>query len=348
MNVMSLSSTFHIVALLAVLFINVGYAKKNFKVCNVTKGNRRFVNIGIETASKSIEDSLKIQGATLKYEIGNANHQLVDPQFGFKNSLLAAALTAYNNHLPLELSVDDIWTLIAYGVAQHLGADNYTSEYYRKVFVDHEGRKELSISGDQFGLQPGNLAANKLGYPKAIEEFSRLIKNNTRTNVAEIMSTPFSTTGPIEQTVFNCMLMDAMKNYFSYKITFLCGIPDITLHGTTADWSSVVDRIEKLKKIFPDFEWYLNRVKTNVLIMLDTVSGNKIDLNWWNTMIFDVPLGSGSDRKFTGWLGDFFPYQYSSKNKERRKNLGKFNVLFVRRVTYCKARCFQVTSTLTI
>lgn len=320
---MMLLKTFSLVTVLVAL--PCIHATKTFKVCDVKKGNRRFSSLEMEMASKLIKESFNNNGQNpgkkLEYEIGNINQHLVDPDFGFKNAFIATALTAYNNHLPLELSPDDIWTLISYGVAQHLGGDNNTAEYYRKVFVNHEGKKELSVRGEPYGLQPGNPAANRRAWPGIIAALSKQIKNNTKTDVSEIMTNPFTTTGQVEQTVFHCMLMDTMKNYFSYKVVMLCGIPDITLHGTVEDWRSIVTRLDKLMGIFPDFEWYLNKIKTHVLKMIATLDGNQVDLDFWNTMILDEPLGSGGGRKFSGWLGDFFPYQYVRRQKQ--KNLGK-------------------------
>jgi len=135
------------------------------------------------------------------------------------------------------------------------------------------------------------------------------------------MSNPFTTTGPVEQTVFHCMLMDAMKNYFSYKAVLACGIPDITLHGVVEDWRSIVNRTNQLTEIFPDFVWYLNRVKAHILKFIDTAAGSEVDRTWWNTMILDEELGSGGDRMFTGWLADFFPYRYHGQ--KRLQNQGE-------------------------
>ena len=42
-------------------------------------------------------------------------------------------------------------------------------------------------------------------------------------------------------------MMGALKNYFEYKVYFLCGIPYITLEGTIDDWKKIRQKIEKLK-----------------------------------------------------------------------------------------------------
>lgn len=306
-------------------FISVGYAKKTFKVCNVTKGNKRFPSLELKRVSKPVEDAFRSNrpaedAKRLEYEIGNANHHLIDPNLEFKNAFIATALTAYNHHLPLELSPDDIWTLVAYGVAQHIGGDAATAERYRDIFVNHKGKKELSVRGEPYGLNPQNPEANKNAWPGIIAALSELIKNNTKTSAAEIMTKPYTTTGPVEQTVFHCMLMDAMKNYFEYKVILACGIPDITLHGTIEDWRSIVNRINKLTEIFTDLDWYLNRIKFHVQKFVDIMAGNQTDLTWWNRMILDEVQGSGGDRMFTGWLAEFFPYRYHGQ--ERYQNIG--------------------------
>lgn len=312
------------------------------KVCNVTKGTKLFPPKSLEDSSKVIEEKYSgsaghseghpdydegpgkrqpLGNGTLQFETGETNFNLIDAQFKLKNALLATALTAYSNHLPLELSPDDIWATIAYGVAQHLGGSKDEGELHRKTFVDHERKKELKIRGEAYGLKFNNSKVNKQAWPKVIAALGDLIKNNTKTDIADIVTKSFTTTGQVERTVFNCMLMDAMKNYFTYTVMLGCGIPDIILHGTKDDWRSIVDRLDKLHNMFPDFAWYLNRVKARVQKFVDSFQNGNHDVDWWNTMILKVPFGSGGQTQLSGWLAEFFPYKYAPTG-ERTKVQG--------------------------
>lgn len=297
---------------------------KIVKLNDIEKGTTVFEPCDLKQCSKVVQDHFQRMypdQKPLKFETGRVNHSLVDVKNEFQNSFVTAALTAYNHHLPLELSPDDIWVLVALGVAQHLGGDKDLAETYRKVFVDHQGKKELSVDATNLGIHAKS-STNTDGWPLVIEKWCQMIKENTKTDLSGIITAPFSTTGPVELVVYHCTLMDTMKNYFDYSCYCMCCIPEVVLHGDANDWESVLNRTESLKTIFPDFTWHLDRVSGHISKILATVRGEKPDLKWWNTMIFKVQRGSGGQTELTGWLADFTPYIFR-RNGEREKNTRK-------------------------
>ena len=68
------------------------------------------------------------------------------------------------------------------------------------------------------------------------------------------MTTNFSTTGPVEAAVFEMGLMESMKNYFEYTCVLLRGVPKVTLDGKSGDYISIIERIDSLITLLPDFE----------------------------------------------------------------------------------------------
>ncbi len=198
------------------------------------------------------------QPEPMEFEVGAVNHgNLIQPGSqwqpqGHHHGFINAILTAYNNHLPLVLCPDDFWLLISLAVSKFLGSDPEMAEKYRYSFVEHEGKKELVVDGLQYGIAPKSPKANKEGWPGFVAEICSLVKSNTKTQISDIMTTPFSTSGEVEKTVMGVTLMESMKNYFSYKCMMLCGIPEITLEGTSQDFQSIIDRMEKLEQILPD------------------------------------------------------------------------------------------------
>jgi hypothetical protein len=69
------------------------------------------------------------------------------------------------------------------------------------------------------------------------------------------MTSHFSTTGPVEAAVFQISLMESMKNYFDFMdMEIVCGIPKITLEGELADYKSIIERIDALFVLLPDFQ----------------------------------------------------------------------------------------------
>ena len=56
----------------------------------------------------------------------------------------------------------------------------------------------------------------------------------------------FSTTGPLEQAVFDSNLMKCMDKYFYYSLRGGCGIPAVKFLGTIDDWESLRKKLEGL------------------------------------------------------------------------------------------------------
>jgi len=170
---------------------------------------------------------------------------------------------------------------------------------------------------------PKSPERNKDGWPKAIAEMVEKIRNNTKTNIANVMYGPFSTSGITEKTAFAGTLMETMKHYFEYKFVFLCGIPKIYLLGTVEDYEKIVDRIDQLAEIMSDFHWFLHRIRKRMIRIGETAKGKIQDDDFWSKMIFQEQMGSGGETKMTGWLADFIPYLYHETFGEtgRKQNL---------------------------
>lgn len=69
------------------------------------KGNIHFPSLELKATSKPLEDACRSNQPAehekqLEYEIGNASHQLIDPNFRLKIAFVETLLTAYHHHLP--------------------------------------------------------------------------------------------------------------------------------------------------------------------------------------------------------------------------------------------------------
>jgi hypothetical protein len=98
--------------------------------------------------------------------------------------------------------------------------------------------------------------------------------------------------------------MDSVKAYYEFKYSVSCGIPQVTIRGSSDDFQLVLDRLNQLKVIFTDLHWWLDPLISHVAKFKDSVEG-KPDIDWWRKMV-DRNEMSGSD-KLTGWLVDFIP-----------------------------------------
>ncbi len=98
--------------------------------------------------------------------------------------------------------------------------------------------------------------------------------------------------------------MDSVKSYFKYHLRTRCGIPQVVLEGTVADWERLRDRTQSLGKTYA-VRWWTDRL----LPILDRVArtaAGKADVPLWQS-IYKWIDGSGGPY-VTGWILAFFPY----------------------------------------
>jgi len=128
--------------------------------------------------------------------------------------------------------------------------------------------------------------------------------------------------------------MDAMKEYFEYEFRFVCGIPEIRLEGTVADYDDILVRLQRLTVLLPDLSWYLTRVSAIMHKVADSRRGNP-NQDWWRQMITHQVKRwgcGGNPPIYNGWIGDFFAYSYGSSDRPQENNGANFADLMKRPV----------------
>ena len=207
---------------------------------------------------------------------------------------LATALTyAYCDHLPIRLTPDQIWVVIAQGFARHV---NLHAEQLRERFVRHEGKATLRVRRDDFVRGAPN------PWPEVFESFDEQLREHLGKR-AELVVSNFSTTGPLERTVSQLVLMDAMQSYFSYEFISLCGIPRVTLTGTPDDWRSIRTRARVLREY--ELGWWVDALEP-ILDHFVAAAEGRVDEDHW-AAIYKLNEGSGGPF-LSGWFHLLFPY----------------------------------------
>ncbi len=149
--------------------------------------------------------------------------------------VVAAVHLAFMDHRPLVLSPDIIWLMICQAVANHLNAH---AEELRPRFVRHQGRVQIDVIRNDFVKgSPEN------PWPEVFAEFSTTIREHVGPAL-DLLLPDFSTTGPVERSTTEIILLDAVQSYFQCVLHTRCGIPTITVEGTTEDWQTVAYRVE--------------------------------------------------------------------------------------------------------
>ena len=208
---------------------------------------------------------------------------------------------AYASHRPFVLSPDMIWLLISQGFSHHINAD---PEKYRDRMVDFQDKMSLVVVSEN--------PLDKAQWDVLIPQFAEEIKENTKGTIAETMIADFSTTTQYEQIASEITLMETTKAYFEFVVVYIaCGIPEVTLLGTTEDWQKVYDKAMQLRSF--DLAWWIDELKPILKQFIKASEGNA-DIKFWRNMFkWHTQKEYGTTNVIDGWIVKFFPYDNYGK-----------------------------------
>lgn len=159
------------------------------------------------------------------------------------HGLLLATHLAFAHHFPLVISPDDVWGCIAQGFSRHVAASGGALD---KRLARSKEPVELRVIRNHF-IPGGNN-----DWAGVTAEFCEMMKPHLMIH-GELMKKGFSTTGPVERAVHEITQMAAMQRFFRYVVETRCGIPEVTLLGTTEDWEDIKRRALVLREF--DLDW---------------------------------------------------------------------------------------------
>lgn len=217
---------------------------------------------------------------------------------------------AYNNHKDVILSPDDVWVMITLEFSKYI---NNNAEAMRNLFVDHEGKKKLTV-----------VTRNELDESQWDEFYDLIIgkiTDNTKDGITGILAADFTTTGRVEKIISTSVIMNSFKQYFSYgRCIPACGITGIQFMGESADWKKLIEKTRALQKYnvegvyayseqIPRTSWsgYIDKL-IPILTEFSNTFDENVNVDFWNS-IMDVEhkrLGSGSQTMVNGWITYFF------------------------------------------
>ena len=245
-----------------------------------------------------------------------AKSQLPDSlvAFGY-HSFFQGMDAAYAAHRPFVLSPDMIWLLISQGFAQHINAN---PEKMRHHFADFSGKLSLIVKTNEITLDNPDS-----DWEKVFPEFTKQIAKHTGSEIINLLSADFTTTTAIEKVAFEITIMETMKSFFEFNLMSACGIPEITLQGTTKDWQKILDKIKQLEKY--DLEWWTKELEP---VLQEFVNASKGEINkpFWINMYKRHAPDMGDDENYgapdtiDGWIVKFFPYDLGG-NRNNLKNI---------------------------
>lgn len=206
--------------------------------------------------------------------------------------------SAYCNHTALEFGPEHVWTSILCSFSTFV---NKNSESVRNAFVEFEGKRTLTVFISKEDIDNFEMQVDKLN--------ELVAKNVKDPELVNVLIPKFSTSTPKTQFAFSILSLSTVKAYFGYKMSMMCGLPKVTMHGTVEDYKLIVENVKKLLK-YDNQQKHL-QIWFDALIpvlekFVESISG-KFDLDWWNKCCTYEARGSGAS-DISGWVSAFCPY----------------------------------------
>jgi hypothetical protein len=228
-----------------------------------------------------------------------AYYENIPAHFKSGRSFYDSFVRAYNNHLVLVLSPDDVWIMICLQFSYYVKGN---SEQMRSLFVSHEGKKNLTV-----------VTENELGEDQWGEFFHLMreeIRANTKNGITELLESDFSTTSFVEKMISTAVIMDTFKHYFDYsRIILSCGIRNVLFTGELKDWTNLLGKLKALKQFAVSDGWsnYEDNLTPMIEQFIETYKGN-VDSNFWDKVFNERygSLGSGRTKYVSGWILAFY------------------------------------------
>ncbi|CAF1086697.1 unnamed protein product, partial [Didymodactylos carnosus] len=224
------------------------------------------------------------------------------------NPVLQAFVNAYNNHEDLILCPDDIWLVICISYAQYVNAN---AEKLRHIFVDHQGKKELTVFEP-----PGKDERDWTDFFGAMKQE---IEQNVKGDIVSVLTANYSTTGKVEAILSNACIMDTFQSYFEYtRVMTMCGIRNVKFMGTLDDWKMLKNKTEQMKA-YSEGEFYNSPLSSTPQRMKNDLSDNISRVNESTTTI----IPTENKRKTICILGDSLLRDLDPKIISDKKHLVK-------------------------
>jgi len=128
----------------------------------------------------------------------------------------------------------------------------------------------------------------------------------------------FSTTTLDDITIASVVFMATMKQYFDYKFSLLCGIPETRIYGNLDDWVKLDKRVKELRKYGEVCCKWADMLEAIIAQFMTVLSGD-IDYSFWSRICNHEGGGSGPTY-LSGWITAFCVFnekgQWLGDNKE--------------------------------
>lgn len=205
---------------------------------------------------------------------------------------------AFAAHVPLSLTPDVLWYLIVHEVAEHVR--QHPGRYARTFTRAAEGQQTIVIRDDRLSEDDPSCWPQSIG----------LVRDPLRAGMGEysmeLFLPRFSTTTEEAEIALLIALMDVASPYYRYDWYTACGIPQIRLEGTAADWQSLYFRADLLAREFAGLSGYFTDLLPVLQVIAETAAGTTPDENFWRSIYKHSNISGGM--LVTGWITAFLAH----------------------------------------
>ena len=271
-------------------------------------GNAFIENMAIDYQTLGRKDNI------VAYSFGNEKLAYMGEDPFFQMMVMAFA-----QHRPVKVSPDAIWLLICQQFGEYV---KQNAEQLRDKFVSHDGTMDLVVATNR------DLFAKDADWQAVMDDFSKQIENNTKSDIVNTIKANFTTTGSSERIASEVTLMKVVKPYFKYTVIYAgCGIPSITLEGTPEDWQKVLDKTKTLSQY--GLEWWTSDLEVILKEFVKASEGNA-DRGFWQDIVMKNRPGEGhrgkdcspdKGHKLNGWFVKFFPFNKDGRTPQPIKTV---------------------------
>lgn len=276
----------YIAALIIVGFACYSTAQTTFEVDAVTPAS---TPMPVTDCASAIEDRIEQPLFMVPPELAEINST-----YAYGNIFLETVHHSYAEHRPLALSPDDIWLTLCQAFGNHVAANS--KELESRLLQANHPDKILIRNDDLASYNPDS-------WKTLIESFEKEVNLYAKGDVISKVNQKFTTTTPIISTTYKITVLDAYKDFFEYMSESGCGIPEITLLGTTEDWEKIYQDVD----IFNEYglEFWTAEIKPVLAQFVQASKGNA-DVEFWQAIYKHVSYYGTS--AITGWILKFYPY----------------------------------------
>lgn len=205
----------------------------------------------------------------------------------------------FATHTPFSLSPDFAWYMVVHEVAEYV---KQHPDAHADLFTRTPGGKQvISVRDDSLRYDAPSDWERSINLMR--EPISEMLTDET----IELFLPTFSTSSMESSTAILVAFMDTISPYYDFKIITLCGIPQIRLEGTPADWSDLVNRADRLAAQFDGLHDYFRDLIPVLERIADTATGGPERApEFWRSIYKRSDMSGGP--YVTGWITAFFAH----------------------------------------